>query len=291
MNYGTLVERLTRGVSWDWLSDEYRAALPTDLPQQVMTLSSNDRHHAKQGRSTARVRFDSPWGPLSVYLKRHHRLSWFERLAALVQPSGHHTPASAEWAHLQRARRLGLRVPDVVAAGERIGPWGELQSYLMVAELSGCEAMHEAIPQLARSLPTERFERLKRELITEMIEHTVRLHRAGLFHKDLYLCHFFLDPAPGLGAGERLSLIDLHRLGEHPYTAARWRWKDLGQLLFSSFDVEGITDRDRLRFWNLYRKSIRLVAPRWQRWLIRRKALSYWNHNRPPGARTTPAPR
>lgn len=279
--HGSLRERLTRGVRWAWQSDDYRAALPEDLDARVMDLEATDRHHAKQGRSTARVRFDSPWGPLSVYLKRHYQLPWPARVAALLDPNGRHSPAAAEWAHLQRARSLGVAVPDAVAAGERIGPWGALQSYLLVAELTGCEPLHEAIPALAATLPPDRFAALKRSLISEMADITATLHRARLFHKDLYLCHFFLDSSSRSAPSRRLTLIDLHRLGEHRYTAPRWRWKDLGQLLYSTFDVPGIDDRDRLRFWSHYRRRLGLRFPELERWIIRRKAERYHKHNQP----------
>ena len=78
--------RLLRGSRWTWLDDRYRAALPADLDETVMALESRDRLHAKQGRSTARVVFHGPSGPVSVYLKRHFRLPWPARLAALVEP-------------------------------------------------------------------------------------------------------------------------------------------------------------------------------------------------------------
>ena len=61
------------------------------------------------------MRFDAG---LSVFLKRHYHLPWPSRLAALVRPGGRHTPASAEWAHLERARGLGIAVPEVVAVGD-----------------------------------------------------------------------------------------------------------------------------------------------------------------------------
>ena len=105
------------------MAERHRHALPADLPETVMAIESTDRYHAKQGRSTARVRLDAAGDSLSVYLKRHDRLPWTARLAALVDPRGNHSPATAEWRHLERARSLGIPVPEVVAAGEEIGPW------------------------------------------------------------------------------------------------------------------------------------------------------------------------
>lgn len=278
--HGSLWDRLVRGTRWVWLAERYRPALPADLDAKVMTIQSTDRLHAKQGRSTARVRFDSPSGPLTVYLKRHMQLPWSARVAALVLPRGRHTPAAAEWAHLERARSLGIAVPDVVAAGERIGPWGTLQSFLMVAELTGCRELNEALPLLAESLSSEAFARLKRELIIEMAAMTAKLHQAKLFHKDLYLCHFFIALPPREAYGPRLTLIDLHRLGEHRLTSIRWRHKDLAQLLFSTFGVDQIDDRDRLRFWKHYSKHMKLALRGLQRSAIRAKAERYLAHNR-----------
>jgi heptose I phosphotransferase len=208
------------------------------------------------------------------------RLPWTARLAALVDPGGRHTPAAAEWAHLERARALGVPVPEVVAAGEQIGPWGALQSFLMVAELTGRREVNEALPDLAGHLTPAAFARLKRQVASEMAAITARLHRAKFFHKDLYLCHFFIETEPHEQAGARLALIDLHRLGRHGLTAFRWRWKDLGQLLFSTLDDPHITDRDRLRFWKHYRKKMGLPFESLERAMIGAKARRYLDHNR-----------
>jgi heptose I phosphotransferase len=280
MNLGSFWARLLRGTRWVWLAERYRTALPSNLADTVMDLEATDRHHAKQGRSTARVRFDAPDGPVSVYLKRHLRLPWRARIGALVHPRGRYTPAAAEWAHLERARALGLDVPEVVAAGEQIGPWGTLQSFLMIAELSGRRELNEALPVLAGTLAPADLARLKRRVAMTLAVIAARLHNAYLFHKDLYLCHFFIAMPPGDPLAGDLALIDLHRLGEHRLTALRWRWKDLGQLLYSTFAVAEIDDRDRLRFWKHYRRLTRLRGERWQRSAIRAKAARYLSHNR-----------
>lgn len=270
------LDRLVRGTRRAWFNDRHRAALPADLAETVMAIESADRYHAKQGRSTARVRFD---GGLSVYLKRHDGLSWASRLAALVDPEGDHSPATVERRHLEHARSLGIPVPEVVAAGEEIGPWGRLRGFLMVAELAGADEVNLVIPRLAAALEPAAFARLKREVIAEMAEIAARLHRARSFHKDLYLCHYFLDASRPVG--HRLTLIDLHRLGRHRWTAWRWRWKDLGQLLYSTHGVVGIDDRDRLRFWKHYRARMRLRWPRAEARAVRSKAARYLAHNRP----------
>jgi heptose I phosphotransferase len=286
---GSLCRRLVRGSHWTWIDERFRACLPADLEQRVMTLESRDRYHAKQGRSTARVIFHAGSEPLSVYLKRHFRLPWRSRLAALIDPAGAHSPGAAEWLHLKRVRALGIAVPEVIAAGERIGPWGRLQSFLMVADLVDSQPLHEAIPALARRIDRRTFAAWKRTLVAAVAEITATLHGANLFHKDLYLCHFFLREPPRESPSKtttstttsdvQLTLIDLHRLGHHTVWPLRWRWKDLGELLFSTYGVEGIDNRDRIRFWRLYRKQLALKWPRWQARMIALKAARYQTHN------------
>ncbi|WP_165228026.1 lipopolysaccharide kinase InaA family protein [Aquisphaera insulae] len=286
MNYGSLWERLVRGVRWSWIDPRYRSALPADLDASVMSLESLDRLHAKQGRSTARVRFHPGTGkPVTVYLKRHFRLPLTSGLAALLHPSGRHSPGASEWAHLERARAIGVPVPEVIATGERIGPWTSLQSYLMVAELTGSRELNVAIPELQETMEPAAFAALKRRVVIRMAELTARLHAAKAFHKDLYLCHFYLDEER-LRRDENdvdLAVIDLHRLGVHSLWPDRWRWKDLGQLLFSTGGVAGIDGRDVLRFWKHYRRLVGLARPAWQARMIRMKARRYEEHNRRHG--------
>jgi heptose I phosphotransferase len=213
---------------------------------------------------------------LTVYLKRHYQLPWPTRLAALLHPTGRHSPAGAEWRHLHKGRELGLLVPAPVAAGETIGPWGRVQSYLMVEELTGFLPLHEAIPVMAARLDPLAFASWKRRLIAAVAELTARLHQARSFHKDLYLCHYYIDLER---SDSPLYLIDLHRLASHRLSSPWWRWKDLAQLLFSTFDVEGVDDRDRLRFWFRYRQRMNLRRPALEARFILARAARYRAHN------------
>ncbi len=275
--HGRFADRLTRGIRWAWSAERYRAGLPSDLAESAMSIDSRDRFHAKQGRTTARVRFDAPGGPISVFLKRHDGLPWPSRIAALVNPGGNHTPATTEWRHLESARSLGIPVPEVVAAGEEIGPWGKLRGFLMVAELIGADEVNRVIPELQKTLDVQSFARIKREIAIEMAEIAAKLHANRCFHKDLYLCHYFLDASQPRGG--RLTLIDLHRLAKHRLFSYRWRWKDLGQLLFSTHGVPGVESRDCLRFWMHYRRLMRLRYPRLEAKAVQAKAARYLAHN------------
>ncbi len=282
MSYGSLKKRWLHGVSWTWINEDYRALVPENLAATVMDIESRDRFHAKQGRSTARVVLHQTDRPLPVYLKRHFRLPWVARVAALLDPAGQHSPAAAEWRHLERARTLGINVPEVVALGERIGPGAGLQSFLLIAELTGATALNELLPVLADSLDRASFAALKRRVVAEMARITATLHRACVFHKDLYLCHFFLDVGRGAGGSHhpKLSLIDLHRLKEHRCLSNYWRWKDLGQLLFSTEGVAGISTRDCWRFWISYCRIAGIKRPALHARIIRLRAARYSGHNR-----------
>jgi heptose I phosphotransferase len=274
----TLWQRLVSGsVRLRYQPDWLTFAGP-DWVRHIMTVAVTDRFHAKQGRSTGRWKVRANGRRLAVYLKRHYRLEWWRGLLASFWPERDWSPAMQEWRHLEWAQAQGLPVPKAVAAGEFIGPWGRLQSFLAVEELADMLPLHEAIPAAAASLTSADFSRWKIGLIAEVARLTRELHRRHYFHKDLYLCHFYIpvDDTHRLPSWlGRIHLIDLHRLGHHRWTALLWQIKDLAQLLYSS-DVTGLTNRDRLRFWKHYRG--RLDQP-WLRGCILWKWQRYRRHN------------
>ena len=246
-----------------------------------MGVAVTDRFHAKQGRTIARWSLEARGQRLVVYLKRHYRLPWLHGLLALLWPNAGWSPALQEWKHLEWAKRKGLPVPEAVAGAEYIGPWGRLQSFLAVEELTGMVALHEAIPLAAARLDPVSFRRWKDGLVREMVSITLDLHRRRWFHKDLYLCHFYVaeeDTGRIPDWHGRVRLIDLHRLSRHRFTWLWKRTKDLGQLLYSS-DVDGVTARDRIHFWRSYLAADPLgrAAARWLFWCIRVQA---WNYHR-----------
>jgi heptose I phosphotransferase len=260
--------------------------LGPDWMDTIMDLAVTDRLHVKQGRSIGRLILASNGRSLTVYLKRHYRLPWRQRLLSLVWPRAGWSPALEEWEHLRWAQAQGLPVPEVVAGGEFIGPWGRLRSFLAIKELTGMLPLHQAIPAAAGRLPPDDFCRWKRGLATEMARLAAELHRRRRFHKDLYLCHFYVaeeDTGRLVDWPGRVRLIDLHRLGHHPWTWPWWLAKDLGQLWYSS-EVTGVSGRDRAYFWRAYRRANpQAQTSFWLRALIGFKAWNYRRHSRRAG--------
>ncbi len=270
------VRRLRQQPAWDQFAGPHWA-------DRIMQIAVTDRFHAKQGRSIGRWVLESGDRRLAVYLKRHYRVPWWRGLLALLRPDAGWSPAFQEWDHLEWARAHGLPVPAAVASGEYIGPWGRLQSFLAVEELAGMVPLHEAIPAAARCLDPLTFQRWKHGLIAELARLTRRLHQRRWFHKDLYLCHFYIagqDTRCLPNWQGRVQMIDFHRLGHHPWTPLWWQAKDLAQLLYSSA-IEGVSARDRLRFWHVYHQGgYRRRRPRLLRWLLQLRAWRYRHHNR-----------
>ena len=249
--------------------------------ERIMDAQVTDDFHAKQGRSTGRWLLEKDGARLAVYLKRHYRLPWWQGILSAFWPSGNWSPALQEFHHLQWAHEQGLPVPRIVAAGEFLKPGARLQSFLAIEELTGMLALHQAIPLAARQLDPRTFSRWKAGLAREMARLTRFLHERRYFHKDLYLCHFYIPQADTVLVPRwqgRVHMIDFHRLGHHPFTWPVWRLKDLAQLLYSS-DMEGVGVRDRLRFWRYYLAPGSRRANRFLTWCVRRKGERYRNHN------------
>ena len=279
----TLWQRLVRGVRRVRQRPDWGDLAGHDWPDRIMSTPVTDHFHAKQGRSTGRWLVQAGGRRLAVYLKRHYRLPRWRGVLAAVWPEAGWSPAVQEWRQLHWAQRQGVAVPAAVAAAEFIGPWGRLQSCLAVEELTGMLPLHEAVPAAATFLPAAAFRRWKQGLAAEVARLTQALHRRRYFHKDLYLCHFFIPQAdtrtlpawPG-----RVHLIDLHRLARHRWTWRRWQVKDLAQLLYSS-EIGGIDVRDRLRFWRAYAGAGRRArTSAWLRHLVVLQGRRYRQHNR-----------
>lgn len=279
----TLWQRFVQGVRRIRHRSDWEKFVGPAWADRILAVAVTDDFHAKQGKSTGRWILRADERHLSVYLKRHYRLPRWRGLLATLWPEVGWSPAVQEWQHLEWARAQGLPVPVPVAAGEFIGPWGRLQSFLAVEELTGMMPLHEAIPAAAARLDAMSFSRWKRSLAVELARLTRALHGRRWFHKDLYLCHFYIAEADTERIPEwpgRVYLIDLHRFRHHSWTWPLWQAKDLGQLLFSS-ETDGVGVRDRLWFWRAYLGPARWS---WRTWWLRRGILfkwqSYRRHNR-----------
>ncbi|MFO0823214.1 MAG: lipopolysaccharide kinase InaA family protein [Gemmataceae bacterium] len=280
----SLWRRLTRGTrllrrtaDWDRFAGE-------GWEQRIMSEPVTDRLHEKQGRSIGRRIFEDGPARLSVYLKRHYKLPWLHGLLATLFPNTAWSPGLQEWQHLIWAAGQGFPVPRPVAAGQTVGPWFRLQGFLAVEELHGMLPLHEAVPLAASRLAPDVFADWKRGLTVELARLARELHRRNVFHKDLYFCHFYIPESftrltPESWTNQAV-MIDLHRLGRHRFTAAWWQVKDLAQLLYSS-DVPGVTAKDRLRFWKLYRNGWSERPPgEWLLPFVKWKWQLYERHHR-----------
>src|SRR5207237_5815725 len=104
-------------------------------------------------------------------------------------------------------------------------PWGKLQSFLAIEELTGMLPLHQAVPLAAQQLDRRTFRTWKAGLIREMARLARLLHDRHAFHKDFYLCHFFIpraDTACLPNWTNRVFMIDFHRLAHHRFTRLFW---------------------------------------------------------------------
>ncbi|MCE9603659.1 MAG: hypothetical protein K8U03_02015 [Planctomycetia bacterium] len=257
-----------------WINPGYRsflAASSLDSYGAIAAWNPTDDYVQKQGRSTGRYRVEVDGRTLSLYVKKHMRLPWWQRKFAPAKAF----PGPSEFANLERVAALGVRVPETVFAGA--DGRAACGSLLATRELVGYLPLHRYIPGPLAKLPASQQRRRKQALVRRLVDVARRLHDERLYHRDFYLCHFYLRDDADCEDGFDLVLIDLGRLLHS--RLARWKIKDLAGLLFSS-DPAGITRTDRLRFFKQYLGLTKLddEAKRLAR-RIETKADRYRRHN------------
>jgi len=199
------------------------------------------------GRQTLRFTLNGK----AYYCKRHTGVGWGEILKNLLSLRLPVISARSEWLALNRLAELQVPSLEPVAYGERGSNPATRFSFIVTRELAGKAQLDDYLRAHPRLAPKER------RCLLDAVAHIARqIHRNGINHRDLYLCHFLLDTDSlaswRTGAGQvQLFLVDLHRAQLRARVPRRWQVKDLASIYFSAMDL-GVTQRDIWRFLQVY---------------------------------------
>jgi hypothetical protein len=170
----------------------------------------------------------------TAWLKRH-------RCAATEDSTSEGIGEADRVGWLQKA---GVPTLNVIAAGAQIT--GGVEESFFMSEHLHAEPAHEYW-QYGMGKPSTNSDHMaKRRRVLAAIARTAsRLHRANLFHRDLYWSHFYIDESKDGVVTARL--IDLQRILKNP--RRRWRWwiKDMGQFRFST--PKGLVSASEIAHW------------------------------------------
>jgi heptose I phosphotransferase len=183
------------------------------------------------------------------FVKIHRGIGWGEIFKNLLTAKLPVLGAGQEWRAIQRLQKAGVPTMTAVAYGEKGRNPADQHSFIITEELAPTVSLEDFSINWRMQPPEPR---LKRALIDEVARMTGMMHRAGVNHRDCYICHFLLHTDKPVTADDfKLSVIDLHRAQTRPAITKRWRNKDLAALYFSALDI-GLTRRDKLRFLKGY---------------------------------------
>ena len=187
-------------------------------------------------------RLDLPGG-VTLYCKVHRR-AWWQRLGP--------DPAQQEWQRLAQLAAAGVPVPEAILWA-RVAHGSALVTRAVpdATPLDAWLAAHRPGDQRGEFV-------LLRALTAQLAPLCARLHGAGFFHRDLYLCHWLL------ATPERPPvLIDLQRVGWARAPRRRWFVKDLAALHHSA--PAWVSRGRRLRFLCRY-LAARGLGASWRDW-------------------------
>ncbi|SDU28876.1 heptose I phosphotransferase [Pseudomonas pohangensis] len=236
-----------------FLAEPFKTLWAKQDPFVAVEQLQGEVYRELEGRRTLRTELVGH----GYFVKIHRGIGWGEIVKNLLTAKLPVLGARQEWLAIKRLTAAGVPTMTAVAYGERGGNPARQHSFIVTEELAPTTDLEQLSLHWAQQPPEPR---LKRALIAEVARMTGMMHRAGVNHRDCYICHFLLHTDQPLTADTlRLSLIDLHRAQTRNATPRRWRDKDLAALYFSVLDI-GLTERDKLRFLRGYfRQPLRQI--------------------------------
>ncbi len=202
----------------------------------------------------------------TLFVKRYRRTPLRAQWDRLWRQTPRHSRAWWEFRQANWLNEQSVPALRAIAVAEELRGGWERRSVVAT----------EALPGDAVDRCWERWRRVgapvtrgaaRQAFVCRLAQFVSAFHQTGLCHRDLYLCHVFVDAAAGDGGPVRFTLIDLARTHRPRLFRQRWLIKDLAQLDVSARPL-GATRTDRLRFLLTY-LGLAPRAPR-LRWYARR---------------------
>jgi heptose I phosphotransferase len=218
------------------------------------------------GRERWRWELDDAGVPAVVFVKRYTQTPLGVQLDRIRRQTATRSRAWWEYRQSERLTAAHVPVPEPVGFVEEMRGTFERRSAVLLARVAG-DAI-ERIWQRAceREAPVTR-ELARHDLTVRLGRFIAAFHGTGYCHRDLYLCHVFVDLDPEARRPPEFCLIDLARTFRPRWRRMRWIIKDLSQLDVSARRI-GAARTDRLRFLLAY-LGLQPRAPR-VRWYARR---------------------
>ena len=139
--------------------------------------------------------------------------------------------ANNEYSAYKILHDIGVETPKLVCYGNEKKIWNN-RSFVISEEITNFE-------QLDFFFTKRKYHKVKKnfedQLYKKIVEIVSKLHKNGIIHHDLYLCHFLLDlnSLDDKKNKPKIYLIDFHRLQKNNSIGMSRLIKELGDLLFS----------------------------------------------------------
>ncbi|MDX2200950.1 MAG: lipopolysaccharide kinase InaA family protein [Phycisphaerae bacterium] len=202
------------------------------------------------GRERWRWEIETEAGPRTLFVKRYFRMPLQAQWDRWLRQSAAHSRAWWEFEQARLLRAAAIAAPAAAAVAECVSFGVERWSMVCLSAARGKPFDAAWTQATLEHAPVTRG-RARCELTRRLARFVAAFHQTGRTHRDLYLCHIFVELDDAGAAPPHFELIDLGRIHLPWLMRSRWIVKDLAQLDASARRI-GATRTDRVRFLTTY---------------------------------------